>query len=50
MAPDLKRLPVFQPGDKVACEDGSVYTVISFLGQGGRAACTVCGALRATWR
>ena len=36
MDTDLKRLPVFQPGDKVACEDGSVYTVISFLGQGGQ--------------
>ena len=34
MDTDLKRLPVFQPGDKVTCEDGSVYTVISFLGQG----------------
>lgn len=35
MDTDLKRLPVVNPGDRIACEDGSVYTVISFLGQGG---------------
>lgn len=36
MAVDLKRLPAFQAGERILCEDGSEYTVLELLGRGGQ--------------